>query len=48
MCLDGLTNNLVKKEKAENNPNVFKHLSSEFKDEQLELLKRNGYFRMST
>ena len=42
--LDGLTNNLVKKEKAENNPNVFKHLSSEFKDEQLELLKKKGIF----
>ena len=43
-ALDKLTNNLVKKEKAENNPNVFKHLSSEFKDEQLELLKKKGIF----
>ena len=42
MVLDGLINNLVKTEKAENNPNVFKHLSSEYKDEQLELLKRRG------
>ena len=32
--LDELTNNLVKKEKSENNPNVYKHLSSEYKDEQ--------------
>ena len=40
----GLTNNLVKKEKAENNPNVFKYLSSEFKDEQSELLKKKGIF----
>ena len=43
-ALDGLTNNLAINEKAENNPNVFKHLSSEFKDEQLELLKKKGIF----
>ena len=48
--------NLVKKEKADNdrytdaerqltlNPNVFKHLSTEFKDEQLELLKKKVIF----
>ena len=42
-----LSENLVKKEKAENNPNVFKYLSTEFKDEQLELLKRREYFHMS-
>ena len=42
--LDKLTENLVKKEKADNNPDVFKHLSSEFKGEQLELLKRKGIF----
>ena len=41
--LDGLTKNLVKN--AENNPNVFKYLSTEFKDVQLELLKRE-YFHM--
>ena len=41
--LDGL----VRKEKAENNPNVFKRLSSELKDEHLELLKRRGYFHMN-
>ena len=42
--LNSLTKNLVKKELTENNPNVFKNLSSEFKDEQLQLLKRKGIF----
>ena len=42
--LDSLTKNLVKKEMAENNPNVFKNLSSEFKDEKLQLLKRKEIF----
>ena len=42
--LDSLTKNLVKKEIMENNPDVFKNLSSEFKDEQLQLLKRKGIF----
>ena len=35
--LDSLTKNLVKKEITENNPDVFKHVSSEFTGEQLEL-----------
>ena len=39
-----LSENLVKKEKAENNPNVFKYLSTEFKGEELELLKQKGIF----
>ena len=43
--LDTLTKNLVKKEIIENNPNIFKNLMSEFKDdEQLQLLKRKGVF----
>ena len=42
--LDSLTKNLVKKELTENNPNVFKNLSSEFKDEKLQLLKRKRIF----
>ena len=42
--LKSLTENLVRKEKAENNPNVFKYLSTEFKGEQLELLKKEGIF----
>ena len=42
--LDELTKNLVKKEKADNDPNVFKYLSTEFKGEQLELLKKKGIF----
>ena len=43
--LDTLTKNLVKKEITENNPNVFKNVSSEFNDdEQLQLLKRKGVF----
>ena len=42
--LDTLTKNLVDKEITENNPKVFKYLLSEFKDEQLQLLKRNGIF----
>ena len=42
--LDSLTKNLFKKEITENNSNVFKNLSSEFKDEQLQLLKRKEIF----
>ena len=42
--LDSLTKNLVKKEITENNPDVLKNLSSEFKGEQLQLLKRKGIF----
>jgi len=42
--LNSLNKNLVKKEVIENNPDVFKYLSSEFKDEQLQLLKRKGIF----
>ena len=42
--LDSLTKNPVKKETTDNNPDVFKYLSSEFKDEQLQLLKRKGIF----
>ena len=42
--LDSLTRNLVKKEITENNPDVLKNLSSESKDEQLQLLKRKGIF----
>ena len=39
-ALDTLTKNIVKKEITENNPNVFKNVSSEFKDDELPLLKR--------
>ena len=42
-----LTENLVKKEKADNDPSVFKYLLTEFEGEQLELLKRREYFHMS-
>ena len=42
--LDSLTKNLVKKEITENNPDVFENLSSEFKGEQLQLLKKKGIF----
>ena len=38
--LDSLTKNLVEKEIAENNPDVFKHLSSEFSGDKLQLMKR--------
>ena len=39
-----LTENLVKKEKADHDLNVFKYLSTEFEGEQLELLKKKGIF----
>ena len=42
--LDKLIENLVDNEKAENNHNVFKQLSSEFKDEQLQLLRKKEIF----
>ena len=42
--LDALTNELVKKDIAENDPNIFKQLSTEFSGEQLELLKMKGIF----
>ena len=41
--LENLTINLVKKEISENS-NVFKYLSSQFKDEKLQLLKKKGIF----
>ena len=37
-------NVLVKKEIAENNPNIFKHLSTEFNGEQLEVLQTKWIF----
>ena len=42
--LEKLTKNLVEKEIAENNTNVFKYLSNKFKDKLLQLLKRKGIF----
>ena len=42
--LDALKNVLVGKEIAENDPNIFKHISTEFSGEQLELLEKKGIF----
>ena len=43
--LESLTKNLVAKEHAESNPYIFRNLLSEFKNNQLELLKRKGVFQ---
>ena len=40
--LDALSNVLVKKEIAENDPNIFKYLSTQFSGKQVELLKKKG------
>ena len=42
--LDALANVLVKKKIAENDHNIFKHLSTQFSGEQLDLLERRVIF----